>query len=79
VSYALSGKRSISAETQERSAQPVLELGFHAECGSKGAGDFADHGHRLFVHFFADEFSPAMLSVRAAHLGCRAWKRGTTS
>jgi len=61
VSYALSGKRSISAETRERIHEAIVELGFTPNAGARALATSQTMVIGLFVHFFADEFSPAML------------------
>jgi DNA-binding LacI/PurR family transcriptional regulator len=61
VSYALSGKRSISRETRERIAAAVAELGFTPHAGARALATSQTMVIGLFVQFFEDEFSPAML------------------
>ncbi|WP_349897643.1 LacI family DNA-binding transcriptional regulator [Parafrigoribacterium soli] len=61
VSYALTGKRSISAETRERIQVAIAELGFTPNAGARALATSQTMVIGLFVHFFEDEFSPAML------------------
>ena len=61
VSYALSGKRTISRETRERVEAAVAELGFTPNAGARALATSQTMVIGLFVRFFEDEFSPAML------------------
>jgi DNA-binding LacI/PurR family transcriptional regulator len=61
VSYALSGKRSISWETRERIQAAIAELGFTPHAGARALATSQTMVIGLFVQFFEDEFSPAML------------------
>ena len=61
VSYALSGKRSISRETRERIEAAIKELGFTPNAGARALATSQTMVIGLFVQFFEDEFSPAML------------------
>jgi DNA-binding LacI/PurR family transcriptional regulator len=61
VSYALSGKRSISRETRERVEAAIAELGFTPNAGARALATAQTKVIGLFVQFFEDEFSPAML------------------
>lgn len=61
VSYALSGKRTISRATRERIEEAILELGFAPNAGARALATSRTLVIGLFVHFFHDEFSPAML------------------
>jgi DNA-binding LacI/PurR family transcriptional regulator len=61
VSYALSGKRSISRPTRERIEAAIAELGFTPHAGARALATSQTMVIGLFVQFFADEFSPAML------------------
>jgi DNA-binding LacI/PurR family transcriptional regulator len=61
VSYALSGKRSISRETRERIEAAIAELGFTPNAGARALATAQTKVIGLFVQFFEDEFSPAML------------------
>lgn len=61
VSYALSGKRAISLETRERIDEAIAELGFTPNAGARALATSQTMVIGLFVQFFRDEFSPAML------------------
>jgi DNA-binding LacI/PurR family transcriptional regulator len=61
VSYALSGKRAISAETRERISSAISELGFTPNAGARALKTSQTMVIGLLVQFFSDEFSPAML------------------
>ena len=61
VSYALSGKRSISIRTRERIEAAIADLGFTPNAGARALATSQTKVIGLFVQFFADEFSPAML------------------
>jgi DNA-binding LacI/PurR family transcriptional regulator len=61
VSYALSGKRTISRETRERIEASIAELGFTPNAGARALATSQKMVIGLFVQFFEDEFSPAML------------------
>jgi DNA-binding LacI/PurR family transcriptional regulator len=61
VSYALSGKRSISRETRERIEAAISELGFTPHAGARALATAQTMVIGLFVQFFEDEFAPAML------------------
>ena len=61
VSYALSGKRTISRETRERIEAAITELGFTPHAGARALATSQTMVIGLFVQFFEDEFSPAML------------------
>jgi DNA-binding LacI/PurR family transcriptional regulator len=61
VSYVLSGKRSISRPTRERIEAAIAELGFTPHAGARALATSQTMVIGLFVQFFEDEFSPAML------------------
>jgi DNA-binding LacI/PurR family transcriptional regulator len=61
VSYALSGKRSISRATRERIEAAITELGFTPHAGARALATSQTMVIGLFVQFFEDEFAPAML------------------
>lgn len=61
VSYALSGKRTISRATRERIELAIAELGFTPHAGARALATSQTMVIGLFVQFFEDEFSPAML------------------
>jgi DNA-binding LacI/PurR family transcriptional regulator len=61
VSYALSGKRSISRETRERIEAAIKDLAFTPNAGARALATSQTMVIGLFVQFLEDEFSPAML------------------
>jgi DNA-binding LacI/PurR family transcriptional regulator len=61
VSYALSGKRSISRATRERIEAAIAELGFTPHAGARALATSQTMVIGLFVQFFEYEFAPAML------------------
>jgi DNA-binding LacI/PurR family transcriptional regulator len=61
VSYALSGKRTISRQTRDRIEVAIAELGFTPNAGARALATSQTMVIGLFVQFFEDEFSPAML------------------
>lgn len=61
ASYALSGKRSISAAVRERVAQVARELGYTPNAGAKALATAQTMVIGLLAQFHADEFAPAML------------------
>jgi DNA-binding LacI/PurR family transcriptional regulator len=61
VSYALSGKRSISKETKERVEQAVAALGFTVHSGARALATSETMVLGLLLQFHEDEFPPAML------------------
>jgi DNA-binding LacI/PurR family transcriptional regulator len=61
VSYALSGKRTISRATRERIETAIADLGFTPHAGARALATSQTMVIGLFVQFFEDEFSPAML------------------
>jgi DNA-binding LacI/PurR family transcriptional regulator len=61
VSYALSGKRSISAATRDRIEAAIVELGFTPHAGARALATSQTMVVGLFVQFLGHEFPPAML------------------
>jgi len=61
VSYALSGKRPISGETNERIQAAIAELGFTINAGARALATSQTMVLALFLQFHDDEFPPAML------------------
>ncbi|SFD52579.1 LacI family DNA-binding transcriptional regulator [Streptomyces aidingensis] len=61
ASYALSGKRSISAEVRQRVEQAVRELGYTPNAGARALATSETMVIGLLAQFLADEFAPAML------------------
>jgi DNA-binding LacI/PurR family transcriptional regulator len=61
VSYALSGNRPISAETRDRIAQAIRELGYTANAGARALATSKSWIMGLIVPFTPEEFAPATL------------------
>lgn len=61
VSYALSGKRTISNETRERIDAAIQQLGFTVNAGARALATSETMVLALFLQFHDDEFPPAML------------------
>src|SRR5687768_1420232 len=61
VSYALSGKRTISEETRERIQEAIRSLGFTANAGARALATHRTMVLGLLLQFEPDEFAPAML------------------
>jgi DNA-binding LacI/PurR family transcriptional regulator len=61
ASYALSGKRSISAEVRRRVDAAVADLGYTPNAGARALATSQTHVIGLLVQFLEDEFAPAML------------------
>ena len=61
ASYALSGKRSVSAEVRRRVEAAVRELGYTPNAGARALATSQTHVIGLLAQFLEDEFAPAML------------------
>lgn len=61
ASYALSGKRAISAEVRQRVEDAVRDLGYTANAGARALATSQTMVIGLLAQFFEDEFAPAML------------------
>ncbi len=61
ASYALSGKRAISPEVQERVKAAVEDLGYTPNAGARALATSQTMVIGLFAQFLEDEFAPAML------------------
>jgi DNA-binding LacI/PurR family transcriptional regulator len=61
VSYALSGKRTISLETRERIDAAISLLGFTVNAGARALATSETMVIGLLLQFHEDEFPPAML------------------
>jgi len=61
VSYALSGKRSISPDTRRRIEDAIKELGFTVNAGARALATAQTMTLGLLSQFHQDEFAPAML------------------
>jgi DNA-binding LacI/PurR family transcriptional regulator len=61
ASYALSGKRAISAEVRERVNDAVRQLGYTPNAGARALATSQTMVIGLLAQFLEDEFAPAML------------------
>ncbi|MFT4210549.1 MAG: LacI family DNA-binding transcriptional regulator [Microbacterium sp.] len=61
ASYALSGKRSISADVRRKVEDAVRELGYTPNAGARALATSRTNVIALLGQFFDDEFAPAML------------------
>ncbi|GAB6940144.1 LacI family DNA-binding transcriptional regulator [Isoptericola variabilis] len=61
ASYALSGKRAISADVRRRVQDAVLELGYTPNAGARALATSQTRVIGLLAQFLEDEFAPAML------------------
>jgi len=61
VSYALSGKRTISDEVRQRVAEAVRELGYTPNAGARALATSQTMVIGLLARFLEDEFAPAMM------------------
>ncbi|WP_207931268.1 LacI family DNA-binding transcriptional regulator [Streptomyces sp. 8K308] len=61
VSYALSGKRTISDETRRRVEEAIARLGFTPHAGAQALATAQTKVIGLMLRFHEDEFAPAML------------------
>ena len=61
VSYALTGKRSISEETRARIQAAIEQLGFTPNAGARALATSRTNVLGLYLQFQEDEFAPAML------------------
>ncbi|MGW0823290.1 LacI family DNA-binding transcriptional regulator [Streptomyces sp. NPDC002845] len=61
ASYALSGKRSISAEVRQRVRDAARELGYTPNAGARALATAETMVIGLLAQFHEDEFAPAML------------------
>ena len=61
ASYALSGKRAISAEVRQRVDEAVNALGYTPNAGARALATSQTRVLGLLAQFYEDEFAPAML------------------
>jgi len=61
VSYALSGKRTISADTRRRIDEAIVALNFTPNAGARALKTSQTMVFGLLLQFHEDEFAPAML------------------
>jgi DNA-binding LacI/PurR family transcriptional regulator len=66
VSYALSGKRSISDETRRRVERSVTELGYHPNAGARALAGGRSHIIALVVPLRTDVYVPIMMEIAIA-------------
>lgn len=66
VSYVLSGKRSISAETRERVRRSISELGYHPNAGARALASNRSHIVALMVPLRTDMYVPVMMEIAIA-------------
>ncbi|RVX39814.1 DNA-binding LacI/PurR family transcriptional regulator [Nonomuraea polychroma] len=75
VSYALSGKRRVSAETRRRVERSVLELGYHPNAGARALAGKRSHILALAVPLRTDVYVPIMMEI-ATSVAVAARKHG---
>jgi DNA-binding LacI/PurR family transcriptional regulator len=63
VSYALSGKRRVSAEIRRRVERSVRELGYHPNAGARALAGKRSHIMALAVPLRTDVYVPIMLEI----------------
>ncbi|WP_055590772.1 LacI family DNA-binding transcriptional regulator, partial [Streptacidiphilus griseoplanus] len=66
VSYALSGKRSISKATRRRVEQSIAELGYHPHTGARSPAGSRSDVIALMVPLRTDMFVPVMMEIAAS-------------
>ncbi|MGW6144161.1 LacI family DNA-binding transcriptional regulator [Streptomyces sp. NPDC055140] len=66
VSYALSGKRSISAATRERVESSVRKLGYHPNAGARALASSKSNIIALMVPLRTDMYVPVMMEIAMA-------------
>ena len=67
VSYALSGKRTISLETRRRIDDAIKSLNFTPNAGARALKTSQTMVLGLLLQFHEDEFAPAMLQYLLPH------------
>lgn len=63
VSYTLSGKRPVSAETRRRVERAVAELGYHPNAGARALAGRRSHILALAVPLRTDVYVPIMMEI----------------
>lgn len=63
VSYVLSGKRSVSAETKERVNQAIDQLGYHPNAGARALASSRSNVLALIVPLRSDMYVPVMMEI----------------
>ncbi len=66
VSYVLSGKRSISAETRERVERSIQQLGYHPNAGARALASNRSNIIALMVPLRTDTYVPVMMEIAIA-------------
>ncbi|NBM19410.1 LacI family DNA-binding transcriptional regulator [Streptomyces sp. GC420] len=66
VSYVLSGKRSISAETRERVERSIRQLGYHPNAGARALASNRSNIIALMVPLRTDMYVPVMMEIAIA-------------
>ncbi|MGW5661532.1 LacI family DNA-binding transcriptional regulator [Streptomyces sp. NPDC003758] len=75
VSYAFSGKRTISAATRRRVERSVIELGYHPNAGARALAGRRSHVLALAVPLRTDVYVPIMMEI-AISVTIRARRHG---
>ncbi|MET8144579.1 LacI family DNA-binding transcriptional regulator [Sphaerisporangium sp. NPDC005288] len=75
VSYVLSGKRPVSAETRRRVEHFVAELGYHPHAGARALASKRSHIIALVVPLRTDVYVPVMMEI-ATYVTMTARKHG---
>src|SRR5689334_17813995 len=66
VSYVLSGKRSISAGTQQRVEASIRELGYHPNAGARALASSRSNIIALMIPLRTDMYVPVMMEIAIA-------------
>ncbi|GAA1941770.1 LacI family DNA-binding transcriptional regulator [Kitasatospora viridis] len=66
VSYALSGKRSISRETRLRIERAITDLGYHPNAGARALAGKRSHIIALVVPLHTEVYVPTMMEIAIA-------------
>ncbi|MEU9044832.1 MULTISPECIES: LacI family DNA-binding transcriptional regulator [unclassified Kitasatospora] len=66
VSYALSGKRSISTQTRQRIERAVTDLGYHPNAGARALAGKRSHIIALVVPLHTEVYVPTMMEIAIA-------------
>ncbi|MFF7771080.1 LacI family DNA-binding transcriptional regulator [Streptomyces massasporeus] len=66
VSYVLSGKRSISANTRQRVERSIRELGYHPNAGARALASSKSNIIALMVPLRTDMYVPVMMEIAIA-------------
>ncbi len=66
VSYVLSGKRSISANTRQRVERSIRELGYHPNAGARALASSRSNVIALMIPLRTDMYVPVMMEIAIA-------------